>query len=188
MIVSPNQEKSVNFQYGLSVIKQFLKVNGLQLPPIAFNQKLDSRGVFMTTRAGFHGIEINLNKCKQPVAVPGFSWSFTGYKADITPAGVLAHEIGHYIDWSVNWSYGKTMNWKKSKAVSSYEPNDQESFAETMRLFILNPDLLKQGSPDRYQYLTKFLKFKPVISDTWEEVLIKAHPKFKSAAQNWIKQ
>lgn len=170
----PNQSKLDNLEYGLETIKRFLYQNKILKPTILINYKLLSKGVFIYDQFKNHKIEINLKKCKSPVVTPGFSWSFTGYKSDVTPSGVLAHEIGHYIDYLSNWSHNK--NLPSNKKITSYEPNKLESFAETMRLFILNPDLLKTKWIERYNYIIQ-LGFKPSITDSWQEVLINAHEK-----------
>jgi len=70
--------------------------------------------------------------------------------------------------------------------VSSYEPNPSEAFAEAMKLFILNPDLLRAGRPLRYRFVTEVLSFRPVHDLSWREVLRHAHPKFFTAADQWI--
>ena len=104
----------------------------------------------------------------------------------MTVAGVLAHEFGHYID-----DIFKNPSKKIRKAigsescVTSYEPNTFEVFAEAFRLFVLNPELLKEGRPKRYSFFES-LGLKPVLLDNWEYVLGNAHPKIISAAHSWI--
>lgn len=169
----PNQPKLNNLEYGLETMKRFLNHNKIHHPTIHINYKLLSKGVFIYDNTNYR-IEINLKKCKSPVITPGFSWSFTGYKSDVTPSGVLAHEIGHYLDYLSGWKYSKNIPIKKK--ITSYEPNKLESFAETIRLFILNPDLLKTKWVERYNYIIQ-LGLKPIITDSWQEVLINAHEK-----------
>jgi hypothetical protein len=70
-----------------------------------------------------------------------------------------------------------------------------ERFAETMKVFLTNPDLLKHYNPERYNYLTVKLKLKPVYTSDWKtqlelygpinEKYIKAcENRFKSAIKN----
>src|SRR5690606_20140853 len=47
-------------------------------------------------------IFVNLKKSRVPTKAPGFQWSYTGYKADVTAPGVLAHELGHYVRTQVH--------------------------------------------------------------------------------------
>jgi hypothetical protein len=56
-----------------------------------------------------------------------------------------------------------------TKPVTSYEPTAEEAFAETMRIFIMNPALLSAARPCRYAFLTTY--FKPLHNLEWWEVL-----------------
>jgi hypothetical protein len=141
------------------------------------------------------------------------TWSFPGYKIDREPCGVVAHETGHHVDHVLgegqNPKLTPGMNpdantirlyntlfrgspsshpeWAKvvrlSKPITSYEPNLHESFAETGRLFILNPDLLEQGSPERFKFFTK-VGLKPSETRDFRQVL--DHPDYVAAAERWI--
>lgn len=179
----PKQNKEENFLWGMYALDGFCKLNKIPLPKIIKNHNLKSYGVYVS---GQSSITINPKKTRTPVDKPGFAWSFTGYKADLTIAGVMAHETGHYVDYHLNW-ISDNLNVKKEPKVSSYEPNKKEVFAEMMKLFILNPDLLKQGRPLRWKFLTENLGFQPFITDKWENILKNANPKIISAAKNWIK-
>lgn len=67
--------------------------------------------------------------------------------------------------------------------ITSYEPNHYERFAETIKLFMLNPDLLKQYNPKRYNEITS-LGIIPVITTDWRTALGKdINPKFITAAE-----
>lgn len=140
---------------------------------------------------------VNLKKSRVPVKVPGFQWSFTGFKADLTAPGILAHETGHHIHFELDkrntYDVRKAMlatlrSLKESEtAVSGYEPNLYEVMAEACRLFILNPTLLKEGRPKRYEFLTG-LGLKPLHTTPWRDVLRHAHPKLIAAAESWIRK
>jgi len=195
LIPYPNQPKLENLQYGKIITKAFLKINGYNwIEPdliknyqnITWNKSSNVfRGQFLGRSKSNIKIQIDLSKCKNPVGVPGFSWSFTGYKADITPAGVLAHEVGHYVDFMSDWQFSQFFRKCPGKAVSSYEPNELEKFAESMRLFILNPELLKAANNNRYQTLIEF-GLKPIINKPWELVLKNANQQIISATKSWI--
>lgn len=141
---------------------------------------------------------VNLKKSRVPVKVPGFSWSYTGFKADLTAPGVLAHESGHHVHFELE----RRLSPENRKAimdclgylraneapVSGYEPNLHEVMAEAMRLLILNPTLLRDGRPERYRFLTGHLALKPLHEEPWRVVLKNAHPKIVAAAESWMKK
>jgi hypothetical protein len=142
-----------------------------------------------------HQMFVNVKGSKCPVKTPGFSWSFTGYKSDLTAPGILAHEMGHHIhcllDEVIPHNELKSMirnTFKIESCVSGYEPNFYESFAEAMRLFILNPDLLSDGRPARFRFFTEVLELKTLHSVPWKTVLQNAHPKMITATESWIKK
>lgn len=176
---TPGHNKQSNYEYGISIINEFAKENTIGVPKIIVDNNLKYYGLFRKH------IYINMKKAKTPVKTPGFSWSYTGYKADLTPAGIIAHEFGHFLEM-IAFNHTNMPNTKIEARVSSYEPNEAESWAEAMKLFILNPDLLKQGRPIRYNIISQH--FTPVITDAWQIVLGNAHEKIIDAAQNWIKK
>jgi hypothetical protein len=146
----------------------------------------------------WHGILfVNLSKSRTPVKSPGFCWSFTGFKADLTAPGILAHETGHHIHAEINnaidTKHARIMLdclrliAKQEVAVSGYEPNAHEIFAEMTRLFILNPKLLQEGRPLRYKFLLG-CGLKPIHDTPWRDVLKYAHPRMISAAESWIRR
>lgn len=179
----PYQQKDENFEYGLKICKKFFEVNNLQFPKVKIKNTLSCYG---QTIYNSETVYVNLKRARSPVGNPGFSWSFTGYKADLTPSGILAHECGHIVDSLTNFKLHKQQLNGEPK-VTSYEPNKYERSAEMIKVFILNPDLLKIGRPQRYKLLTEVLKLKPVINDNWESVLENAHEKLRKAAQTWIR-
>ncbi len=101
-----------------------------------------------------------------------------GSVGDRTIAGVTAHEIGHHIDWLLTRrtdgimirTYRKLI--KGTIAVTAYGNTDtHEDFAEAMRIFILNPDLLRNLSRMRYEFFADTLCLKSLETRTWQEVL-----------------
>lgn len=138
---------------------------------------------------------VNVKRSRVPVKNPGFAWSYTGFKADLTTPGILAHETGHHVHFQLEKQFDRKKLLEDIKAiskaetaVSGYEPNVYEVFAEAMRLFILNPSLLKEGRPGRYALLTDVLKLVPPHEAPWRDVLKNAHPRLVSAAEGWVKK
>jgi hypothetical protein len=124
-----------------------------------------------------------------PCRVPFRSWSFTGYKADLTAAGVCCHEVGHHVNAMLGWRRLQEQIVQEiydEPEVSGYEPDRSEIISEMFKLFLLNPDLLRVGRPRRFAFATETLGLRPPHMVPWEEVLQWAHPKLRAAARNWI--
>ena len=135
---------------------------------------------------------LHVNEWRAPTKTPGFAWSFPGYKADMTVYGVLAHELGHYIqDQVFDWSKTKRdlLAFKDKRDITSYEcfKNPVEMFAGMMRLFILNPDLLHMARPEHYKYLV-MRGLNPLHQKPWDWVLENGHRKFYEAAHSWMSE
>lgn len=199
VIVDPSDYDRVGV-YGKVVgqCRYFLKRNGLR-EPRRWEAEVTGRhkkvyGVYFPARGG--RVCVNLSRTPVPVRVPGFRWSYAGYKSDLTVAGVVSHEVGHHVESVIREMIGEVERerlsgeWRKvvgcEKRVSSYEPNGSEAFAEAMRLFILNPDFLRRGRPMRYGFLAGALGFVPPHDLGWDEVLRNAHPRLLAAARSWI--
>jgi hypothetical protein len=179
----PGQDKNTNFEYGYAKIINFCDANNIKIPRI----KSTNQHVYGYYSWSSKCIHINISRCRTPVKTPGYSWSYTGYKADLTVAGVIAHETGHYVDNELKLPSRSMRKYiKGEKEVSSYEPNLSEVFAESMKLMILNPDLLRVGRPKRYKFITETCGLQPAIFDDWQTVLQNAHPKLVNAAKKWI--
>lgn len=151
-------------------IQNFLKANNLPVPEFVLGKYSGAKNKFQET--GHYSraegrVYLNAEKTRNPVLKPGgMQWSYPGYKVDKTPLGVLAHEVGHHIDHVMKFEDFPV----KGEKVTGYEPTVHESIAESLRLFILNPDLLKNIAPNRYQYfIDKGLK--PTVTKKWGEVL-----------------
>jgi hypothetical protein len=130
---------------------------------------------------------VNLKKSRNPTRVPGFAWSFTGFKADLTVPGITAHETGHHLHAESHIPMGLIRSsFASEPKVSGYEPHPGESFAEAVRLYILNPMLLLEGRPRRFDFLHGIVKVSPVHVTPWRDVLKHAHPKIIASAEAWI--
>lgn len=110
---------------------------------------------------------------------------------DFTPLGVMCHEVGHHVDYVLHpSSYSQRNGFEavvdEEEDVSRIEHNVLESFAEAIRLFVTNPDLLRVGRPDRYEYLTKTIGLKPLHLTPWRSVLRNAGKRVRSAAEAWL--
>jgi hypothetical protein len=199
------------YEYAVRHCVDFLATN--QIPgPIyftyedAFTMPSDNRtfrmlyrlagGPLQGTATGWYKdgyVFVNLPKCAKPVANPFANRrSYPGNKTDRTPVGVVAHETGHHVEAAL---YGRRLTprhgetWraliKKTKAISGYEPVPSESWAETLRLFILNPDLLKQAVPARYNYVTQEAGLIPHEQRDFRAVL-NHHPAYIANVESWI--
>ena len=204
LIVDPNDyDKGRELSRALGVTKAFLELNGIApvteylwepddgKKPIGNNPWHD-KGWYW-----FGRLFVNLKRSRVPVKVPGFSWSFTGSKADLTAPGVLAHETGHHVHFQLDrrgtsGSHALLCDIRDVKAaeapVSGYEPNLHETFAEAMRLFVLNPSLLEEGRPLRWKLLTEGLGLRPLHGVPWREVLRNAHPRLIGSLENWVER
>lgn len=145
-----------------------------------------------------HGyVFVNLAVTAAPVQIPSFrSWSWPGWKTDRTACGVVAHEVGHHVTEKLNSRTTpkervvlreKWASAARGKRVSGYEPTLEEAGAETLRLFILNPALLRDALPRRYAFLFRSLGLKPLpdlLNRGWRKVL--ANDNYFDAAERWI--
>ncbi len=153
-------------------------------------------GVYQRTWAGgWSAVAIDVQAChlearQRPSGLKPF-WQAPGSFMDFTPVGVFCHEVGHHVDYVLHpKAYSRQNGFQEvvdnEDEVSSVEHNVLESFAEAIRLFITNPDLLRQGRPDRYEYLTKGMGLKPLHNLSWRTVLRNAGKRVVSAAQTWL--
>lgn len=200
----PSLGKQSLFEEGLKRAVHWLRTHNLSEPDFVFDNDKDAnryrKNLIHKTWYGCHYVErgksllvVNVKKCRVATRIPGWSWTFPGYKADLTPYGVVCHEFGHHVDSAY---YGgqkeiSSMNmWKEvvdnEEEISGYEPNYCESFAEAFRLFLTNPNLLKVARPERYGFFTDTLKFDAPHNYSWKLVLKHAHPRIIQAAENWI--
>lgn len=142
-------------------------------------------------------ILVNLDAVAKPALRPtGRTWSYPGYKTDRTAMGVVCHEGGHYVqdmlrhsEGRLSWNAQLDKEWREllsscRKRVTSYEPIPDEAFAETMRLFILNPEMLRLGIPQRYGFISK-LGLVPSEMRPYQEVL-DGNAYYIQAAEKWF--
>lgn len=199
------------FERGIILGKKFLKKNNIPCPLFLTYEdgcKANNRsaeilkrvmgGPLIGTATGFYHdghVFVNIAKTAWPVKKPQYmSWSYPCWKTDRTAVGVVAHELGHHVSLYlsqkklVDARHGEvwaTLIKENKKRVTSYEPIPEEALAETMRLFILNPVLLKKGIPIRYKFL-RSIGLKPSERRDWKEVL-NHHKDYITAGRKWIK-
>jgi hypothetical protein len=216
-----HQNKNALYQEGLRLARKFLKVNRIPDPLFYTYEEAWSwsthddqdkhalrllrkvaDGPLVGTMTGLYSerhIFVNVPVTAWPVQKPqARSWSWPGWKTDRTAMGVVAHELGHYLeDWlqrkdrmtktdGADWQdiiANKNKQYRsRKKQVSGYEPVPSEAWAESCRLFILNPDLLQKAIPERYKFISKFLK--PSETRHWFNVL--NNPNYFAAAERWM--
>lgn len=188
IVVDPdNYDKHFSWCQARGWCTHFLKENNILTPRMLDDQYCPYYGQYINA----YTLVVNVDKCKVPVKSPVRSYTYTGYKSDLTVAGVLAHECGHTVWRHHRMPRGYKKQWastiKGRPRVSGYEPNNEEAFAESMKLFILNPDLLKVGRRERYDFIIS-CDLTPTCDLAWREVLTHAHPRLISAAESWIGQ
>jgi hypothetical protein len=131
-------------------------------------------------------IWVNVEDSSKPVRFEGRARSYPGNKIDRTASGILFHELGHHVQSSKRMDaplWRSILKTAKDEAISGYEPVPSEAFAETMRVFSSNPDLLRLGAPRRYAFICQYIQ--PWHSSTWREALEGAPDFIIQGAMKW---
>ena len=181
------EHKVLLYEEGVRDCVRFLKHNRIVEPAFrpgkhrALN-KWQAVGLYVNM-----SVLVDVEKTRWPAYKKGRTWSFPRYKVDKTAMGVVAHETGHHVQalrvCGLHEWQRKVLDTEP--AVTGYEPTPGEAFAEAMRLFILNPDLLKVGRPKRFEYLRYVCQLKPLDLGRWNQVLEHAPDHIKQAATRW---
>ncbi len=128
---------------------------------------------------------VNVARATSPAKSRGRIWSYPCHKTDRTCSGILAHEFGHHCQ--AHRVVDRTL-WRQivssTKPVTGYEPTSNEAWAESIRIFVWNPDLLRVGRPQRYEYIIRY--FQPWHTLNWREVLTNAPEFIIQNAEAWI--
>lgn len=175
---------------GKALASRFCAANGLELPEVR-----ESKAAEWPFAACAYFRPTYIAICPPKCAFPGYAgraWSWPGYVIDRTPYGVVQHELGHFVDWSLSGqkdryfgNYSKDLRKESGEdAITGYCPNDAEWFAEIFRLFVTNADLLKRLRPKAYKRLCQDVK--PTITKPWQEVLAGAPPRTIEMAKKKI--
>lgn len=175
---------------GLERITDFCVMNFLQLPEVRFENADDWEFKACAYYRPVY-IAICVKKCAA-IGVAGMAWSYPGHVVDRTPFGVLAHELGHHVDWSYSklkgnyyGDFGVSIRRASGEPkLTNYCPNDAEWFAEMFRLFVTNPDLLSVIRPKTFALLTN--KFLLADARPWNIILKDAPARTLTAVANRI--
>lgn len=186
--------KAEQYQRGIAISTRFLELNGMPVP--VYEDLEGTRDAKVLRRLGacgyyrpHEGVRVVPSRCAA-IAGPAMSrlWSFPGYKVDRTARGVAAHETGHHVDYLLKYVSSRLpREFVVRRRITSYEPNTSETWAETMRLFILNPSLLEEGSPDRFNFVRNVIGLKRLTKKHWSVKLEaeSAPPRIIAAAAKW---
>lgn len=186
----PEKNKNAILDGGVQLMREFCIKNDVLIPEIVQHERSEWRfKVCAYYRRNI--INICLDKCSF-IGKAGMSWSHPGYTADMTPFGVVIHELGHHVDMlrsTVKDRYRGDFSQKmrkhvKEDPITSYCPDDGEWFAEMFRVFVSNPDLIKAIRPKTYLAMTEY--FEPVINLSWQEVLQCAPQRTIKACQSKV--
>lgn len=169
---------------GLALARRFIEENGYPQPEILIEpitRRIRACGYYHWRK---RHIVVDPARC---AGYPHYhrQWAWPGYKIDTTPYGVIAHEVGHYIDHCMSSSGFRWSSHLKDSAgedgLTSYaNKNDLEFAAEALKLFITNPTLLEALRPATYDFILYSLK--PVETRHWTEVLASAPDRIFNAA------
>lgn len=175
---------------GQDLMKEFCEANTLELPSMTVVPGAEWR--FRGTCAYYRKSVVTIcpSACAH-IGTGGMSWSYPGYAIDRTPYGVIQHELGHHVDFTLSEAKGAyygDFSVKLRRAVdepklTNYCPNDAEWFAEMFRLFVTNSDLLRAMRPRTWEAVKE--RYKPVVDRPWREVLEKAPA--RTIEQAWKK-
>lgn len=129
------------------------------------------------------------------IGTQGRAWSFPGYIIDRTPYGVVAHEVGHHADrekGAVKGPYYSEFSTAVRNAageapLTNYCPNDWEFFAESFRLFVTNPTLLRLIRPRTYREI-RAARYVPIVTRDWREILATAPGRTLAMAERRIEE
>ncbi len=184
-----NPDKKGLLDRGWDLVESFCEFNGLRTPELKVVEPKDWR--FSSTCAYYRPEVVTIcpTRCAG-IGRSGMAWSYPGYVIDRTPYGVVAHELGHHVDWTRsgrkgayggNYSQGLRDASGEPK-LTNYCPNDWEWFAEMFRLFVTNPDLLKAIRPRTYEMLCrdhKPVETRPASVVLWDAPERTQHQAFK---------
>ena len=160
--------------------EEFCEYNGLPVIPVYNDVRLRGYGLYEHEK-----IKVNVQATATPQRTRGRAWSFPGHKSDRTAAGVVCHETGHHAYFNCKLPRGWREVVAATRPITSYEPSAGEAYAESLRLFILNPDLLRLGRPERYKYITEYHGLRPVVTLEWRAVLEHAPEHILAAAEKF---
>lgn len=181
------------WEAGIEYIYQAARIWGVPRPVIISSRPAENSYRFLTGGTMFgewtrpDRIFVNVKMSTTPIKTRGRIWSYPGHKTDRTCAGILAHEFAHHLAGNTKMDF---LRWRRivanTKPVTGYEPTAGEAFAESGRIFILNPDLLWLGRPERFTFFAQY--FAPLHTRTWGQVLTNAPDFIKESAAKFCQE
>lgn len=185
-------DKQAMLVRGIDLVEEFCELNDLAVPGVKTYTKEEWR--FPSTCAYYRENRIHIapSRCAS-IGHAARAWSYPGYVTDRTPYGVMAHELGHHVDFlrsSVRGAYGGSFSvgmrlLSKEPKLTSYCPNDWEWFAEMFRLFCTNPLLLELIRPKTHALMLE-AGLKPVERRPWPVVLEGAPERTREMARRKV--
>lgn len=190
-ILKQNQsKKEMEFNKWHFICTWFCYLNNHHSPKITISNTIQAPARYFIKS---DEIKINIDKCEY--IKDSKYGNFIASPNDCSVGGAMCHEIGHFCHESLTDDSRERMeSWfedalLKEKAVNPYaSSNVHEDVAETFRLFIMNPDLLKIGRPIRYNIMQQKLNYKPIHNVPYTSVLKHADSKILTKCEDWIKQ
>lgn len=187
MSVYPN--KADMLATGIELVWAWCEANGFRVPAVKTYEREEWRIASTCAYYRPETIHIARDRCSH-VGTANRAWSYPGYITDRTPYGVMAHELGHHVDYvrsGVKGAYGGdfsvTMRAEsREPKLTSYCPNDWEWFAEMFRLFVTNPTLLLAVRPKTFMLMVN-AGLRPVNPRPWRVVLKDAPPRTLEMAE-----
>lgn len=174
------RDKRELFDLGHHRLLTFCEENGITPPPVQIVTPQEWDFSVCAYYRPKKGVMICLELCAHSCSEgPNTrNWNWPGSAIDRTPYGVLPHEIGHHCDWIVSECkrayYGDASTKARLESgeppITSYCDGDHEWYAEMFRVFVTNPDLLRQIRPRTYEILTScWSPIQPI--NPWLDVL-----------------
>ena len=146
------RNKKLELNRAKNLIKKFCILNEINIPITRIKNDLDCLGCYYDD--GSRNIYVNLK-----ITVLSSNRNNPAMIKESTITGAIVHEFAHYIHYTTKRNI-LIDSFKKLKEplVNYWENEIEEDIAESIRLFILNPSLLKEGRPIRYKILNKHFK------------------------------
>lgn len=197
VIFDPRWPRRRLARVGMDISFAWLTLNKIKLPDQVYFDRKSSGDLLepswlgaQQTMKGVSRLAVAVSKCPKGMRTTSVIHS-PGSFEDYTPLGVFCHEIGHHVDHNLHpkgFSNMRSCGFRRAVdeevEVSEAESNILESFAEAIRLFITNPNLLEVGRPARWDYLRS--RYKPLHNSSWRTVLSKAPPLVHRAIGKWM--
>jgi len=197
VVVDPKWPNARLARVGRDVAFSWLTLNRIRLPDRIYFDRASAGDLIAPTWLGAHltvegfsVVGVSTRDCPRGSRTRSIVHAPASFE-DFTPYGVLCHEVGHHVDRDLHpagYSNVRSSGFKKAideeMEVSSGESNLHESFAEAIRLFVTNPNLLEVGRPARWEYLRS--RYRPLHDASWRTVLSKASDVVHRAVEEWL--